>query len=243
VHLEEVSPNSPASQAGLQVKDEILKVNGQSVEGADWFSTAVKANLDKPLELLIERGGQQMTITVTPLSSRPASEGALGILMEPERRAATLGEITRTGFLMTGLQAGALIYLPVALIQGAVQPEEARFVGLKGIFDMVNQAVQRDVSTRQVEPTAPGTAPVRPMPWTLYIMGLLSVSLGVINLFPIPALDGGRILFTLPEIFFHRRIPMEFENAVNGVAMLLLIALMLFINVMDFIRPATNVLP
>jgi regulator of sigma E protease len=74
-------------------------------------------------------------------------------------------------------------------------------------------------------------------------MGLLSVSLGVINLFPIPALDGGRILFTLPEILFHRRVPMELENAVNGVAMLLLIAFMLFINVMDFIRPAVPVLP
>ena len=74
-------------------------------------------------------------------------------------------------------------------------------------------------------------------------MAMLSVSLGVINLFPIPALDGGRILFTLPEIFFHKRIPMEFENMVNGVAMLLLIAFMIFINVMDFVNPAQPFIP
>ena len=214
------------------------------MDGADWFSNAIRANLDKPVDLLIERGGKQMTITVTPLSSRPASEGALGILMEPERRPATLGEMTQTGLVITGYQAAALISLPYLLIRGAVQPNEARFVGLKGIFDMVNAAVQKDVSTRQPEPSTSGkSAPIQPTNWTLYIMGLLSVSLGVINLFPIPALDGGRILFTLPEILFHRRIPMEFENMVNGVAMLLLIAFMLFINVMDFIKPATPFLP
>ena len=65
---------------------------------------------------------------------------------------------------------------------------------------------------------------------TLLIVASLSVSLGIINLFPIPALDGGRILFTLPEVLFRRRIPADKENIVNGVAMLLLIALMLFIN-------------
>jgi regulator of sigma E protease len=58
-------------------------------------------------------------------------------------------------------------------------------------------------------------------------------------LLPIPALDGGRILFTLPEILFRKRIPTEWENVVNGMAMLLLIALMVFINVMDFVNPAT----
>jgi regulator of sigma E protease len=72
---------------------------------------------------------------------------------------------------------------------------------------------------------------------------VLSVSLGVLNLFPIPALDGGRILFTLPEILFRRRIPPNWENAVNGVAMLLLILLLLFVNVMDFVKPAQIPLP
>ena len=66
---------------------------------------------------------------------------------------------------------------------------------------------------------------------------MLSVTLGVMNLLPIPALDGGRILFTLPEILFHKRIPTEWENMVNGIAMLLLIGLLLYVNVMDFINP------
>ncbi len=243
VHLDQVSPNSPAQQAGLQVNDRILEVNGQPVENTAMLSTVIRSNLDKPVELLIDRGGRQLTVTVTPLSSRSEQEGAVGILMAPETRSATVVEIVRDGLVYTGLQAAGLIYLPVALVQGAIQPDEARFVGLKGIFDMVNAAVQKDVSTRQTESSSPGGVPTAPTNWTLYIMAMLSVSLGVINLFPIPALDGGRILFTLPEILFHKRIPMEFENMVNGVAMLLLIAFMIFINVMDFVNPAQPFIP
>ena len=85
---------------------------------------------------------------------------------------------------------------------------------------------------------APPGSSQQPTNWTLSIIGLLSISLGVFNLFPIPALDGGRILFTLPEILFKKRIPPDMENMVNGVAMLLLIGLMIFVNVMDFIDPA-----
>ena len=55
VHLEEVSPNSPAQQAGLLVNDRILEVNGQTVTDTNMLSTAIKASLDKPVELLIER--------------------------------------------------------------------------------------------------------------------------------------------------------------------------------------------
>lgn len=243
VHLDQVSPDSPASQAGMQVGDRILEVNGQPVESTVMLSTVIRANLDKPVELLIERAGQQMKLTVTPLSSRSEQEGAVGILMAAETRSATVVEVLRDGFLYTGLQAAGLVYLPVALVQGAIQPDEARFVGLKGIFDMVNAAVRKDVSTRQTESGGGGAPASTPTNWTLYIMAMLSVSLGVINLFPVPALDGGRILFTLPEILFHKRIPMEFENMVNGVAMLLLIAFMIFINVMDFVNPAQPFIP
>jgi regulator of sigma E protease len=75
------------------------------------------------------------------------------------------------------------------------------------------------------------------------LIGLLSVSLGVMNLLPIPALDGGRILFTLPEIILRRRIPPQLENVINGIAMMILIVLLLFVNLMDFINPAKIPIP
>jgi len=231
VRLEEISPASPALEAGLQSKDVILSINGQAVSQNSDVSTIIYNNLDKPLTLVVDRGGQQVTITATPLSSRvEGGQGPLGILMAaPATRPATLGEIVSNGVVITGLQAASIVYLPVALIQGAIPREQAQLVGLVGIFDIVSSAVDNDVASRQ-EPVQSSAPAPRPSYETLLIIAMLSVSLGVINLFPIPALDGGRILFTLPEVLFRRRIPADKENIVNGVAMLLLIALMLFIN-------------
>ncbi|MFN8413945.1 MAG: M50 family metallopeptidase [Anaerolineales bacterium] len=239
VRIDSVSENSPASSAGVQNGDILVSINGKSVTDIQPAIDIIQANLDQPVELLIDRNGEKVTLTATPLSSRKKTEGALGVALGYPTRSATISEIARGGVTITALQAATLAYLPVALIQGAIAPEDARVVGFKGIFDMFNVAVKEDVSSRQELAAAPVTnnsAP-RPTNWTLNLIGLLSVSLGVMNLFPIPALDGGRILFTMPEILFKKRIPAEWENMVNGIAMLLLIGLMLFVNVMDFINP------
>lgn len=240
VVINSISENSPAQQADLQSGDILLSINGETFTDVQPAIDVIKANLDQPIDIVVDRDGEQLTITATPLSSRKASEGALGVGLGYPTRPATLTEIVTGGAAITGLQAATIVYLPVALIQGAIAPEDARFVGFKGIFDMFNVAVKEDVTSRQ-EAAAPSTggAPTssEPTNWTLNLIGVLSISLGVMNLFPIPALDGGRILFTLPEILFRKRVPPQWENTVNGIAMLLLIGLMLFVNVMDFVNP------
>ena len=65
----------------------------------------------------------------------------------------------------------------------------------------------------------------------------ISVTLGIVNLLPIPALDGGRILFILPEIVLRRRIPTEWQSAIITISFVVLILLMLYINLLDFIDP------
>jgi regulator of sigma E protease len=238
VKIDSVSENSPAAAAGIEDGDMLVSINGQSVEEIQPAIDIIQANLDKPVELVVERNGEQITLTATPLSSRKKTEGALGVALGYPTRSATATEIVSGGATITAIQAATIVYLPVALIQGVIAPEEARFIGFKGIFDMFDMAVEEDVSTRVEAANTPASAPApQPTNWTLNLIGVLSVSLGVMNLFPIPALDGGRILFTLPEILFKKRIPTEWENAVNGIAMLALICLMLFVNVMDFINP------
>jgi regulator of sigma E protease len=78
---------------------------------------------------------------------------------------------------------------------------------------------------------------------TLFILASLSISLGIFNLFPFPALDGGRIIFVLPELLFRRRVPHQFENLVHGLGMTLLLIVMIYVNVRDFIDPVTNIFP
>ncbi len=238
VNIQSVSENSPASDAGIQTGDVIVEINGEKVTDIQPAIDIIQKNLDKPVDLLIDRNGQEINLTATPLSTRKKTEGALGVALGYPSRPATIVEAVGGGATITALQAATIVYLPVALIQGAIAPEDARFIGFKGIFDMFDVAVEEDVSTRQEAAAAPSPAAApKPTNWTLNLIGVLSISLGVMNLFPIPALDGGRILFTLPEILFKKRIPMEWENTVNGIAMLLLIGLMLFVNVMDFVNP------
>ncbi len=237
IKVQEISPNSPAAQAGLQSGDSIVAMNGQKITDVNQAIGIIQANLDKPVKVEFKRGAEEMTTSATPLSSRTKQEGALGVSLSPNMRPASAGEILSGGVTITGYQIATIAYLPVALIQGAVAPGEARVIGFKGIYDLFGLAVKEDVQTRQEAATTPN-APQRPSNWTLNLIGVLSVSLGVMNLLPIPALDGGRILFTLPEILFRKRVPTEWENVVNGMAMLLLIALMVFINVMDFVKPA-----
>ncbi len=243
IKIDSVAENSPAQQAGMQADDILLAINGQSVTEINAAIVVIKDNLDKPVELLVDRNGEQITLTATPLSTRKASEGALGVGLGNPTRPATFVESVSGGFMVTGIQAATIVYLPVALIGGAIAPEDARFIGFKGIFDMFDVAVEEDVSSRQEVAAAPAGSSTRPTNWTLNLIGVLSISLGVMNLFPIPALDGGRILFTLPEILFRKRIPPQWENTVNGIAMLMLIGLMLFVNIMDFVNPAQIPVP
>jgi regulator of sigma E protease len=136
--------------------------------------------------------------------------------------------------------------LPVRLIQGTIPPEQGRLVGLKGIFDIMGQSVANDVETSRTNAASPAStesnpynAPVQ----TLFILASLSISLGIFNLFPFPALDGGRIIFVIPEIIFRKRVPHQFENLVHGLGMALLLLVMIYVNVRDFIDPITTTVP
>jgi regulator of sigma E protease len=240
-----VEEQSPADQAGFITGDTIVSINGVPVANILEVRGEVLSNLDREIPVVVERNGVEETLFVTPLSNRGENQGAMGVLLEMPTRPASLGEALAGGATLTGTQAVMILSIPVMLIEGIIAPDEARLVGLVGMYDMFSQAVERDTETRQQAAQASTTGESAPLPsnYTLSLLAMLSVSLGVFNLLPIPALDGGRILFTLPEILFKRRIPYRFENIVNGVAFLLLIGLMLFVNLMDIINPSNFRLP
>jgi len=95
-------------------------------------------------------------------------------------------------------------------------------------------SVQQGVEASESAPAS------RPFDWfipPLELIAALSISLGIFNLFPFPALDGGRIIFVLPELIFRRRVPANFENLVHGLGMAVLLLFMVYVNVMDFVNP------
>jgi regulator of sigma E protease len=245
VMLYEVTPDSPAAQAGLQANDYIVAVDGQQVTSDDQFRSLIQSHLDQPMQITVKRGNETVDVTATPLSSRSAQEGALGILPGPPMvPAKSFFQAIPYGSMYTYAQMRQIVSLPVMLIRNQLTPEEGRFIGLKGIYDLFGQAVSRDVQSRESTPPATTTpAPTEPTNFTLQIIASLTLTLGIFNLLPFPALDGGRIIFVLPELILRKRVPAEFENVVHAIGFALLIAFMLYINAMDFINPIKINLP
>jgi regulator of sigma E protease len=240
VQIGAVLEGSPAAQAGIQANDIILTVDGVTITDPAQLHDIIYANLDTPIELTLGRGGQTIAVIAVPSSSRPSDQGALGISMGPALvRTGSVIQSLRFGAVAVTAQTRMLILLPAQLMRGQLTAEESRLVGLKGIYDLFGQAVSRDIESREPAVSTSGSASVEtPTYFTLQLIGILTISLGVLNLFPFPALDGGRILFVLPEIFLRRRVPQEWENTIHAAGMALLLLLMVYVNAMDFISPA-----
>ena len=228
VQILEVLPNTPAAAAGLLAGDLLIEVDGVPVKSTTGLHDAIYASLDQPINLMYSRDGKKSEATLTPRSNPPAGQGAIGIVMGNPTRQVSLFAAIPLGVSATFEQGRQLLAFPVRMIRGQIAPEEGRLVGLKGMFDIYQEV-------RQSEPTLT-------IPRSVNIMSffaMISISLGVLNLLPIPALDGGRILFTLPEIIIRRRIPPKYENAINLVSFALLLMLLLFINLQDFLNPVS----
>ncbi len=228
--ITQVSPNSPAMTAGLEAGDIIQSVNDVKITSLDQLIETINSYVGQEISMTIDRDGQVQNVTLTPRENPPEGEGAVGIGLSNPLKPAPLPQSIGNAFKTTGYIIRETILLPVRLIRGSVDPAMARPVGYKGIYDIYSQAVAMDQESDLVT--------AEPLPvYTLSIIANISLALGITNLLPIPALDGGRILFTLPELLFKKRIPQQWENVVNTVFFLLLILLMVFITILDFTNP------
>ncbi len=237
----EVSSNSPAEKAGLMMDDIVINAGDQKITGTDQLRNIILASLDKPLPLTIQRGDKILELVVTPDSHRPASEGATGIVLgnvlEPSKSWFATIPLSLRATYETGRE---LLSLPGRMIAGVIQPSDAELLGPRSIWNLFQQSVRRDVESRQ---PVTGTSTQNPTNYTLTGIISLTLSLGLINLLPIPALDGGRILFILPELIFRKRIPPKFESMIHGVSFLVLLALLGYFYILDFINPVSIILP
>jgi regulator of sigma E protease len=227
VQLVDIVPDSPAAQAGLLAGDILVTVDGQELRSMDNVRTLIYAKLGKPMDVTYERDGILQNTTVTPLLN-PGDTGAVGIVMNYPTKPFTIGAVVPEAFNSLYEYCKELFSMLGQIIRGQADPSQGRLTGVVGMFDLY-KGLRESAST----PGVPKIVNVM-----LFIAGI-SISLGLMNLLPIPALDGGRILFVLPELILHRRIPQKYENVVNLVSFALLIGLMIFINLQDIIHPIT----
>ncbi|MFZ3069687.1 MAG: M50 family metallopeptidase [Anaerolineaceae bacterium] len=230
VLITEVSPDSPAQTAQLQPGDIITKVDDTPVTDVTQLQSLIQENLGKEISLTLQRDDQTVSVTLTPRVNPPEGKGAVGVMLSNPLQPMPFFDAVGSAFKTFGYQAHETLMLPVNLINGSVSGDEARLVGIKGIFDLFSNATKLD----ETSPVASAT----PLPvYRLSIVSTVAIALGLTNLLPIPALDGGQILFLLPEFLFKKRIPQNVANAINTVFFFLLIILMVYVNVQDFINP------
>jgi regulator of sigma E protease len=238
-----VSDNSPAAQAGFKMDDIFISGNGQPIHNYDELRAIVDANANKPVTFLVDRKGQQVELTTTPQMNDEAKRVMIGVgLGVPFKPAASPLETLDLGARYTYLSVRGLISLPAQMLRGTLNSDQSRLVGLKGIYDIMHQTVSHDVQASE-NPAPASTDPLDQPVRTLELIASLSISLGIFNLFPFPALDGGRIIFVLPELIFRKRVSPQVENLIHGMGMAVLLLLMIYINVMDFINPVTVNIP
>ena len=226
VLIVDVAADSPAEQAGLQAGDIIKTVDGQDINSMDALHEAIFAKLGETIRLAYSRDGKTQETSMVPRVDPPAGEGSIGIAMSNPTQPSSWFMALPMGVAATVDHVVALVTLPAQVVKGSIAPEDARPVGYKGMYDIYQVVRERDVI-----PGAPQNFSA------IWFFTTITISLGVINLLPIPALDGGRILFTLPEIVLRRRIPIEVQNWINMISFTALILLFLYINVMDFANP------
>ncbi len=228
VQVVEVMPNSPAAQAGLLPGDLILWVNDIEITGTESIHNAIYDNLGAETQITFSRNGQVTMVNLVPRTDPPEGEGAIGIVMSNPTEPVSVIAALPAGVGAVYNHSETLLTFPVKIIRGQMDPSEGRLLGFKGMFD-VYQAVQETEVTQNIPPGVN----------VLGFFATLTISFAVLNLLPIPALDGGRIMFTLPEIILGRRVPPKYENAIHLVSLALLLMLLLFVNLQDFLNPIT----
>jgi regulator of sigma E protease len=212
--ITKVEPNSPAAEIGLQTGDKIIGAE------ADNFIKFIDEHRGQEIVIKIERNGEIKEFKTIPRINPPAGEGALGIaLMESglakKNLLASIWEGLKTSIGIIQTVFAAIFNLIAKAFIGKATLEQ--IAGPVGIVKITSQA---------------GTLG---FVYLLQLLALISLNLVVINIFPFPALDGGRLLFLLIEKIKGSPLPIKFERYANAVGMAFLLFLMIVITIKDII--------
>ena len=220
--LAEVQAGSAAVKAGLQPGDRIVKVNGQLLGQWQRFVTLVRDNPGKPLALEIERGGSPLSLTLIP-DTKPAGqaggEGFAGVVPKviplPDEYKTIRQYGPFTAFYEAGDKTWQLMKLTVGML-GKLITGDVKLNNLSGPISIAQGA---------------GMSAEFGLVYYLMFLALISVNLGIINLFPLPVLDGGHLLFLAIEKLkggpVSERVQ-DFSYRIGSVLLVLLMGLALF---------------
>jgi regulator of sigma E protease len=229
VAIGSVAPGSPAEQAGLAAGMTILAVDGQPVDRSSVLIDYTRAHLGGRIRLTVRDADgnvREISVYARPADQRPENEGAMGVVVGEQAESYTvvylpLPEAASRALGQMGDAVNGIITLPGKVLSGQINLSRERVVaGPAGIAQIAAYAI--DESGRQ--------GSLFPL---LSMAGVISMALAVTNMLPLPALDGGRLVFVLIEAVRGRRIAPEKEALVHFAGMMFLLALAVLITIQD----------
>lgn len=233
--IDEVSPGSPAAEAGLAKGMALIAVDGIPVDQPDALIDYTSAHVGRSIALTVrEASGATRVINVyaRTRAERPADEGPMGVRIGGIAESYTVVQHPLPDAMARALDAMrnvtlGMVELPARVLSGSIEPSLARPVGPAGIAQLTSFALDASVQQGVLFPL-------------LNMAGVISIALAVTNLLPLPALDGGRLIFVLLEAVRGRRIAPEKEAIVHFAGMMFLLAIAVLITIQDVTHPLQN---
>ena len=206
-----------SSDSGIEIGDEIIAVDGTSVHIANEVVYEIMHEGYETVDVTLIRDGKTMTIPVNfqTVSVEGTLYGASDLRFDEEEK--NVFTVLKHSFFYSGMTVRMIWDSLFDLILGRVSTDAVS--GPIGITNEISNAVAS-----------------KDLFYLAYITIVICMNVGVINLLPIPAMDGGRLLFLLFEIIFRRPIPEKVEGLVHGIGLLLLLGLMFVVAFKDIIK-------
>ena len=211
-----LQPGFPAEEAGLQVDDQIIAINGQKIVHWDQLVDIVSASADQELQMTVLRNGEPVELSITPR------------------------EYNDRGFL--GISSQTLFVMKKYGIVESISRGVQRCWELTTMtFDLLRRLVTLQASVKTVGgpimiAQMSGEVARQGISELLNFMGLVSLSLGIFNLLPIPILDGGHIFLLLVEFLYRKPLSVEKRELAQKIGLLILIPLFIFVFYNDIAR-------
>jgi regulator of sigma E protease len=218
-----VEPESPAAQAGLQKGDRIVAVDGQAVTAWDDLSSNIKQSAGRSLDLRIQRSGEELAMTVQPRKREVKN---------------IFGELKEDWMIGIGSQVSIEKGDPgLAISKAFVQTYEYSKLTLIGLYKMITREVSpRNLGGPILIAQMAGQQAQEGIGSFLAFLAVLSINLGILNLLPVPVLDGGHLFFFAIEAIIGRPVSIKYREKAQQVGIFLLLLLMIFAFANDIFR-------
>lgn len=225
-YIRHVNPNFPADKAGIKDHDYVLAVNGERIHDWQHFTHLIRSNAKREMQLEIRRGETTTTLAVTPWESADKKgQGQLGILngnpnVEWVRLsfAAAVSEAPQRLLTYMGRYLENMAELGRKIVTGNVKALHREVSGPVGIAQVAARAAQKGMSD-----------------WLRFII-ILNIALGMMNLLPIPVLDGGHIVFAAWEGIFSKPLNPALFLRILNTFVLLFIGFFVFVTFSDVFK-------